>query len=146
MVASIQNAFSWKASLLQIHAMDQLNNKRNKGLWHSVPQNLHSTSLGPPWARKRAMSFECKQPRRLWRRAECTLNTCHFEHGDALGHHFLNGMSDPWTFLMQRQGRAEDLSGPQMATQDIQNKNQDYIEYYEITIGHFSNKVMGYFL
>lgn len=47
---------------------------------------------------------------------------------------------------MQRRWRAEDLSGPQMDTQDIQNKNQDYIEYYEIIVGHFSNKVMDYFL
>lgn len=33
-----------------------------------------------------------------------TLNTCHFEHGDALGYHVLRGRSDPWTLCKDSDG------------------------------------------
>lgn len=47
---------------------------------------------------------------------------------------------------MQRQWKADELPDPQIEIQDIQNKNQDYIVYCEITFDHFSNKIMAYLL
>lgn len=47
---------------------------------------------------------------------------------------------------MQRQWKADELPDAQIKIQDFQNKNQDYIEYGEVTFGHFSNKIMAYLL
>lgn len=80
-----------------------------------------------------------------WGRAEGSFNNVTSNMG-ALDHPFLNERPELWTFLMQRQRKADELPDPQIEIQDIQNKNQDYIEYCEITFGHFSNKIMAYLL
>ena len=58
---------------------------------------------GPPWAMEQAVSFICKQPWRLWGRAEGTVNTVTSYMRMHLAIIFFSGRSDPWTFPMQRQ-------------------------------------------
>ena len=88
MVAFTQDAFSGKASLLQIYAMDQLNYKMNKGLWHNVPRNLPTTALGPSVDHGTGCELYMQTALETVRKSRGYRQYCHFLHEDALGHHF----------------------------------------------------------
>lgn len=79
-VAFIQNAFSQKASLLQIQAMDQMNNKINKGFMTQC--STKSAYHCSPRGRGKAASPKSKHLRRLQGRAVSLMRiTCHFTCG-----------------------------------------------------------------